>query len=91
MNSECFDLIVLSCVLGLLFLLAIGGLCVHIRNAVIGARLLEACAGDYQSAAIAIENVRAENEFLDQAIADSMNRDRNPYRLRLARFNEDTQ
>lgn len=63
-SSECYDLAAIAVVLAVMLLAAIAGLCIHIRNAVLGVRLLEACGGDRQTAAIAIENVRAENQVL---------------------------
>lgn len=100
-SSECYDLAVLSVILAVLLLCAICGLCVHIRNAVLGARLLEACGGDRQSAVVAIESVKAETEFFDTALTTGLRAEdkdgdieylgNNNYRLRLARFNEDTE
>lgn len=41
----------------------------RVRPAVLGDLLLEACAGDYQTAVLAIENVKAENALLAETIA----------------------
>ena len=66
-SSDCYDLVVMAGVLASLLLGALGALCVHIRRAVLGKRLLDACAGDYETAVLAIENVRRENSLMDEA------------------------
>lgn len=68
-SSQAFDLAVIAAVLAGLLLGAACLLCVHIRNAVLGARLMKACAGDYETAAKALDNVRRENEALLDAMA----------------------
>lgn len=63
-NDHALDVLVMALVLAAF---AVAGLiycaCVARRTA-IGARLLEVCGGDFQTAALAIDNVRQENELV---------------------------
>lgn len=65
--SGCTDLMALVVILAVLLLMAVVGLCIHIRVAVLGRRLLKVCANDWATAWVAVENVRAENETMAAA------------------------
>lgn len=56
-----------ACALGYAWRLLRGAV-VRFRNEKIGADLLDACAGDYESAETAVASVRAENEEMREAI-----------------------
>lgn len=74
-SGECAVLALLAVILGFALLGAIAALSIHVRRSVLGKQLLDACAGDYETAVKAIANVRAENELFDDILRDGMRGD----------------
>lgn len=69
-TTGCYEIFATAIVLATLLLCAVFALCWHIKAAVLGSRLLKACAGDWQTACLAVENVRMENELLTDVVRE---------------------
>lgn len=76
MNTYALDLLLMALVLSVLSIAGLVYTAMRARRAVLGDRLLEACAGDYETAVLAVENVKAENELLGSVIAREIKRER---------------
>lgn len=62
-----------------LIIMALVGLvyaCIQMRRAVLGKRMLEACANHWDTAILACENVRQENELMAEVVLRDINKGR---------------
>jgi uncharacterized protein (DUF111 family) len=73
-SGECAAYVFAAGLLGVMLLGALIALGVHIRRATLGKLLLDACAGDYATAVLAIENVKAGNAAFDESVRAKVRR-----------------
>jgi hypothetical protein len=71
-SGECAVLALLAFILGVLLLGAVLGLCVHIKQAVLGRRLLTACGDSYEAAVKEIAGIEAQNKAFARAVLGDM-------------------
>lgn len=67
-DDRALDLLYMGLVLIVFALAGLIYTAVNARRSVLGGMLLKACAGDWQTAALAVENVKAETELLVEAL-----------------------
>lgn len=63
-SGDCAVLAMVSVILAILLLWAVVGLCIHIRRAVLGKALLDACDDDVETARNVIERQAAANAMV---------------------------
>lgn len=73
-NDHALDILFMALVLCLFGLAGLIYTAINARRSVIGQRLLEACADDWETAMLAVENVRQENELMADAIGRDFNK-----------------
>jgi hypothetical protein len=74
-SGDCAALLMLAAILAVALCAALVGLCIHIRNAVLGARLTKACGGSWRTAVVEIENIRAQNDVVELAVTGHLSED----------------